>query len=74
MGQAGQEYAAQDGPIPLLVLRLQEFAEIAWRDGKRAAQRIERVTIRAFAAAADRVMRNGDLLAHDAGSDWFAVA
>lgn len=60
--------------IPMLLLRLPEFAEIAWRDGKRAAQRIERMTVRAFAIAAERVMREGDLLAHQEGSDWFAVA
>ncbi len=60
--------------IPLLVLRLPEFAELAWRDGRRAAQRLERTTVRAFAQAADRVMRDGDILGHDYGSDWFAVA
>ncbi len=68
--------ALDDRPstIPLLVLRLPEFAELAWRDGRRAAQRLERTTVRAFAAAADRVMREGDILGHDDGSDWFAVA
>ena len=60
--------------IPLLVLRLPEFAELAWQDGRRVAQRLERATVRAFAAAADRVMRDGDILGHDDGSDWFAVA
>lgn len=60
--------------IPLLVLRLPEFAELAWHDGRRAAQRLERTTVRAFATAADRVMREGDILGHDDGSDWFAVA
>lgn len=60
--------------IPLLVLRLPEFAELAWQDGRRVAQRLERATVRAFAAAADRVMRDGDILGHDDGGDWFAVA
>jgi signal transduction histidine kinase len=60
--------------VPLLLLRLPEFAEIAWRDGRRAAQRIEKTTVRAFAIAARRVIRDGDLLAHEGGSDWFAVA
>ncbi len=60
--------------IPLLVLRMPEFAELAWQDGRRAAQRLERTTVRAFAAAVDRVMRDGDILGHDDGSDWFAVA
>jgi signal transduction histidine kinase len=60
--------------IPLLVLRVPEFAELAWQDGRRAAQRLERTTMRTFASAADRVMRDGDILGHDDGSDWFAVA
>ncbi len=60
--------------IPLLVLRVPEFAERAWHDGRRAAQHLERTTVRAFSAAADRVMRDGDVLGHDDGSDWFAVA
>jgi signal transduction histidine kinase len=61
-------------PIPLLVIRLPEFAELAWQNGRRAAQRLERTTVRAFAAAADRIVRDDDILAHDDGSDWFAVA
>ena len=65
---------AQATTIPLLVLRLPEFAELAWQDGRRAAQRLERTTVHAFAAAADRVMRSGDILGHEDGSDWFAVA
>ncbi len=65
---------ARRAPIPVLVLRLPEFAELAWQDGRRAAQRLERTTVRVFAAAADRIMRDGDILGHDRGSDWFAVA
>jgi signal transduction histidine kinase len=67
------EVARAIGPVALLVLRLPEFAEIAWRDGKRAARRLEQATSAAFAAAAARVVRDGDLLAHDSGKDWFAV-
>lgn len=68
--------AAIDGgaTTALLVLRLPRFAQVAWRDGKRAGRRLERATARAFAHAAQRVMRDGDVLAHDAGSDWFALA
>lgn len=66
--------AENSSAIPLLVLRLPEFAELAWQDGRRAAQRLERTTVRAFAAAADRVMRDGDILGHEDRSDWFAVA
>ncbi len=67
-------FARGQSVLPVLVLRLPEFAELAWQDGRRAAQRLERTTVRAFAAAADRVMRDGDILGHDDGSDWFAVA
>lgn len=62
------------GQVALLVLRLPEFAEIAWRDGKRVARRLEQSTANAFAAAAARVVRERDALAHDEGKDWFAVA
>ena len=61
-------------PVPLLVLRLPEFERIAWRDGKRAARRLERDTVRAFLGAAHRALRMGDLAGHDPGSDVFAIA
>lgn len=60
--------------VPLLVFRLPEFAERAWSEGKRNAQRLERATARAFTSAAARVVRAPDTLAHDPGSDWFCVA
>ena len=60
--------------VPLLILRLPEFAEIAWREGKRVASRVERTTAQAFREAANRIVRDDDRLFHDAGSDWFAVA
>jgi signal transduction histidine kinase len=49
--------------VPLLVLRLREVS-----------QRLERETIDAFAGAAERVVREGDRLAHEPGSDWFVIA
>lgn len=60
--------------VPLLVLRLPEVARLAWRSGRRAAQRLERETVDAFARAAERIVREGDRLAHEPGSDWFAIA
>lgn len=60
--------------IVLLILQLPEFAQIAWKRNKRAARRVERSTSAAFLAAATVVVREGDVLAHDPGSDWFAVA
>lgn len=68
------EGALASGPVPLLVLRLPEFERIAWRDGKRAARRLERLTTAAFVQAATRTLRTGDLYAHDPGSDVFAIA
>ncbi|HTX57777.1 MAG TPA: HAMP domain-containing sensor histidine kinase [Candidatus Acidoferrales bacterium] len=49
--------------IPLLVLRLPDVA-----------RRLERDTVDAFRRAAERVVREGDALAHEGGSDWFAIA
>ncbi len=65
----------EDGrTVPLLVVRLPEFSEAAWRKGKRIAQRLERATTAAFKKTARDVVREEDLLAHDAGTDWFAIA
>ncbi len=74
LGRLREALLEHPSTIPVLVLRLPEFAELAWQDGRRVAQRLERETVRAFAAAADRVMRDGDILGHDDGSDWFTVA
>jgi signal transduction histidine kinase len=49
--------------VPLIVLRL--------TDG---AQHHESEAVDAFASAAERIVREGDHLAHDPGSDWFAIA
>ena len=62
------------GPVPLLVLRLPQLERIAWREGKRAAHRLERSAARAFALAARQSLRTEDLLAHDPGSDAFVAA
>jgi signal transduction histidine kinase len=64
---------ASDG-IPLLVFRLPALERTAWRNGLRAARSIERRATAAFAAAASRVLRAGDAIAHDRGSDAFAAA
>lgn len=60
--------------MPLLVLRLPEFERIAWREGKRAARRVERATLRIFHEASQRALRAGDLTLHEAGSDLFLIA
>lgn len=60
--------------VPLLVLRLPEFEEIAWQKSTRAARTLERETMRAFLKAARRIVRAEDALAHDRGSDRFVVA
>ena len=65
--------AHADG-VPLLVVRLPELERVAWRRGLRAARALERRAIAAFASAVTRVLRAGDALAHDRGSDLFVAA
>lgn len=60
-------------PVPLLALRLPQLERVAWRQGKRAAQRVEREAASAFVRAARPVLRAGDLTAHDRGSDVFII-
>jgi len=55
-------------------MRLPEFERIAWRDGKREARRLERRTCGAFIDAACRLLRRGDIPAHDPASDVFIIA
>ena len=59
--------------VPLLVLRVPEFEHAAWREGKRAARRLERRAELAFRLAAARVLRRGDRRIHERGRDVFAV-
>src|SRR5438477_1793460 len=59
--------------LPLLVLRLPELEQVAWREGKRAARRVERRAALAFRAAASRVLRAGDRCMHEHGRDVFAI-
>lgn len=63
-----------DAAIPLLVVRLPALERTAWREGLRKARTLERRACSAFAAAAGRVLRADDSIAHDAGSDMFIAA
>jgi signal transduction histidine kinase len=65
--------AAAEG-VPLLVIRVPALERTAWRAGLRAARTLERRTAAAFAEAAARVLRAGDLTAHARGSDAFVAA
>jgi len=60
--------------VPLLVFRVPEFERVAWRTGRRDARALEQRTANAFASVARNVVRHEDVLAHDAGSDCFAIA
>jgi len=60
--------------IPLLVVRIPALERTAWREGLRKARKLERQAGDAFVSAADRVLRAGDLIAHDEGSDIFVAA
>ena len=61
-------------PAAILAVRLPQFAEIAWQRGKAVARALERRTAAAFARSAAFALRGDDRLAHDPGSDIFAVA
>lgn len=65
--------ALERGAVPLLALRLPELQRIAWREGKRAAQRLERASSAAFVDSARRMLRRGDHIAHDRRSDVFII-
>jgi signal transduction histidine kinase len=60
--------------VPLLVFRVPALERTAWRDGLRAARSLERRIDAAFASAVARVLRAGDGVAHDRGSDTFVAA
>lgn len=74
LAQAIGERVDRGFPVPLLVLRLPEFAQIAWQQGKQRARTVERRTVIAFHDVARRVVRDGDSPAHAPGTDRFAVA
>ena len=63
-----------DEPRPILVVRLPELELTAWRRGLRAARALERAAAAAFSTAVARVLRAGDLVAHDGESDVFVAA
>ncbi len=60
--------------VPILAVRLPQLERLAWERGRGAARRLERRASRAFAQSAGRVLRAGDLLAHEPASDIFAAA
>jgi signal transduction histidine kinase len=60
--------------VPILAVRLPQLERLAWECGRGAARRLERRASRAFAQSAGRVLRAGDLLAHEPASDIFAAA
>jgi signal transduction histidine kinase len=60
--------------VPLLVFRVPEIVEIAWRKGRRAARSLEQRTTTAFRAAAARIVREEDALGHCEATDRFAIA
>ena len=66
--------AIADDGVPLLVVRVPALERTAWRDGRPAARAIERRVAAAFGTAVARVLRAGDLIAHDSGSDAFVAA
>ncbi|GAC1588204.1 MAG: hypothetical protein NVS3B28_13330 [Candidatus Velthaea sp.] len=63
-----------DAVIPLLVIRLPALERTAWREGLRKARTLERRASNALSSAASGVLRAGDMLAHEPGSDVFLAA
>jgi signal transduction histidine kinase len=71
----GERLATSAGiAVPLLVVRVPALERTAWREGRRAARAIERRVTAAFSTAVARVLRAGDLIAHDRGTDAFVAA
>lgn len=58
----------------IAVFRVPDFAKEAWRRGKSVARRMEARTARTFAGACAQLLRAGDLIAHEPGSDVFVAA
>lgn len=61
------------GPVPLVVVRIPALEQTAWRAGIRDARRLETRILVAFGDAATRVLRRGDAIAHEPGSDTFLI-
>jgi two-component system phosphate regulon sensor histidine kinase PhoR len=74
LARLAERLARAPEPPPVLVVRLPELERVAWRCGLRAARALERRAIAAFASAVARVLRAGDLVGHDPGSDAFVAA
>lgn len=58
----------------LAVFHIPDFAGEAWRRGKTAARRLESKTARLFVRTCSQLLRAGDAIAHDPGSDVFLAA
>ncbi len=61
-------------PVFLLVLHTDDFAHAAWREGRRAAQLLERNATGEFADIAGEVLLDQDAIVDSATSGVFAVA
>ncbi len=65
---------AREHAPPVLVIRIPALERAAWREGRPSARVLERRVHRAFADAADLVLRRADPIAHDSASDVFVAA
>jgi signal transduction histidine kinase len=61
-------------PAYLLVMHTDDFARMAWRHGRRAAQLLERKTSADLAEVARRLLLDEDAFVHASGSDVYVVA
>ena len=60
--------------VPVLALRVPGLERLAWRQGRAAARRLERRCLESFMETGRRVLRAGDMLAHDDESEVFVAA
>jgi signal transduction histidine kinase len=61
-------------PAYLLVMHTDDFARMAWRHGRRAAQLLERKISADLAEVARRLLLDEDAFVHASGSDVYVVA
>ena len=66
--------ALRGEPVWVLAVQTDAFARLAWEDGRGAALVLERRTVERFLALLGELLREGDALVHEAGSDLFGFA
>jgi hypothetical protein len=66
--------AARPQATVLLAVRVLDLERVAWREGRRRARIYERLAVAAFLRIGLVMLRPGDAVAHEPGSDVFLAA